>query len=195
MKTPAFIHSQRRRRQILGAMLAVLLVVSVLDHLGVFGFTDADRERFGFRDGMVVSAVDANTMEVDLPEEPHTQIRLSGVDCPLASAYYAAEVASHVQSHVVGKRVRVILDPNHRVRDHEGRLLAYLYFLPSGEMVNQMLLDAGMAYADLRLEHVLKHSFVEHEKKAAKARAGLWAGVTPEQMPEWRQRMTNSERN
>jgi endonuclease YncB( thermonuclease family) len=195
MKTPAFIHSQRRRRQILVASVAILLVVSVLDHLGVFGFTDSDRERFGFRDGMVVSALDSNTIEVDLLEVPHTLIRLAGVDCPLSSDYFGPQAATYVQSQVVGKRVRVILDPNHRVRDHEGRLLAYLYFLPSGEMVNQALIDAGLGYADLRLEHVLKHSFVEHEKKAAKSKTGLWAGVTPEQMPEWRQRMSNSNRN
>lgn len=192
MNTPAFLHSYRRRRQLIWGALGVLLIISILDHAGLFGFEGSDRDRYGFVDTTVVTAVDANTLEVDLPDssQPRTRIHLSGIDCPAAESYFGREAAAFVQSNVVGKRVRVILDPNHRLRDREGRLLAYLYFLPAGEMVNQQLVDRGFAYADLRFEHVMKHSFVEHEKRATKARTGLWAGVTPEQMPEWRRRMS-----
>ena len=191
MKVPGFLRSYRRRRQLIWGGLGVVVIVSALDHAGVFGFEGSDRERYGFKDAVVLRAVDSNTMEVDLVDgsEPHTRVRLWGVECPTADLYFGPESAEYIRRSFVGKRVRVILDPNHRVRDREGRLLAYLYLVDSGEQINGKLVDLGLAYADWRFEHVMKHSFSEHEKKAAKAKAGLWAKVTPEQMPEWRQRM------
>lgn len=67
-------------------------------------------------------------------------------------------------------------------------MLAYVYLTDSDLMLNEELIGCGFGYADLRFEHVWRQRFESQEKKARKARAGLWAGITPDQMPSWRQR-------
>jgi endonuclease YncB( thermonuclease family) len=39
----------------------------------------------------------------------------------------------------------------------------------------------------------MKFTFSEHEKRAMKTKVGLWAGVTPEQMPQWRNRQDKAK--
>ena len=53
---------------------------------------------------------------------------------------------------------------------------------------DQDLVETGHAYADVRFDHVYKQRFVALERRARKAGIGLWATVTPEQYPPWRQR-------
>jgi endonuclease YncB( thermonuclease family) len=88
----------------------------------------------------------------------------------------------------LGRQVRVVLSPT-KTRGKYGRLLAYVYLVPSEVMFNELLIEHGYAYADWRFAHPHKRRFKTIEKRAAKKGAGLWAEVTFEQKPEWRQRM------
>jgi endonuclease YncB( thermonuclease family) len=56
-------------------------------------------------------------------------------------------------------------------------------------MLNEDIIANGFGYADSRFPHVWKARFITLENRARKAKLGLWAGVTVDQMPEWRQRM------
>jgi micrococcal nuclease len=193
------IHTFLHRRRRLGAAAAVLLVVtlSVLDHAGFLGYRGSDRQRYQNAQATVVSAADGDTIDVDIPDghSKVTRIRLWGVDCPEIAhrdgdqnAYFGREAADFVRSQVVGRRVRLALEPRHDARDKYGRLLAYVYLEDDGQMLNELLIAQGLAYADTRFGHIFKKQFAELEDAAKKQKTGLWAGVKTEQMPAWRQR-------
>jgi micrococcal nuclease len=188
----------RRRRWITAGVLLGLGALSVLDHAGVFGYRGDDRQDYHGATATVTYAADGDTIDVDIPDGRRrvTRIRLWGVDCPETAhekgrqdAYFGRQATDFVRQEVVGRRVRLELEPNHRSRDKYGRLLAYVYLAETGQMLNEVLITRGLAYADRRFPHVFKHRFAGLEKKAVKHKAGLWAGVTPQQMPAWRQRM------
>jgi micrococcal nuclease len=189
-----------RRRRRLATAIAVLLVValSALDHAGVFGYRGGDRPRYQDAVAMIVHAADGDTFDVDISDGRRrvTRIRLWGVDCPEIAhrageqdAYFGREATEFVRSQVVGRRVRLALEPTRDPRDKYGRLLAYLYLEDDGQMLNELLIQRGLAYADRRFGHVFKNRFVQLERAAIRQQSGLWAGVKPEQMPRWRQRM------
>lgn len=180
------------------AVIAFVAVLSFMDHAGIFGYRGDDRSQYEGRVATITYAADGDTIDIDLPDgkRPVTRIRLWGVDCPEIAheegeedAYFGREATDFVRNKIVGQKVRLVFDPNRRPRDKFGRLLAYAYLVDSGEMLNELLIRRGFGYADRRFEHVYKHRFVQLDKKAMKALAGLWAEVTPEQMPAWRQRM------
>ncbi len=189
----------RRRKRALGWLAGLALVVLVmLDHAGAFGRMGDDRSRYDGAEANVNYAADGDTIDVDLPDGPRkvTRIRLWGVDCPEIAhgpaehdAYFGRQAAEFVRGRIVGRRVRLAFDPNRSPRDKYGRLLAYVYMADSGEMLNEGLIARGLGYADRRFAHVMKHRFVEREKLAIRDKVGLWAAVTGEQMPAWRQRM------
>ncbi len=188
----------RRRKLITILVLLVVGVVSAMDHAGVFGHRGGDRRTYHDVLATVTYAADGDTIDVDIPDGNRdvTRIRLWGVDCPEIAhgegepgAHFGREATDFVRGEIVGRRVRLVLDPNRRSRDKYGRLLAYVYLADTGELLNEMLVQRGLAYADRRFPHVFKRRFVSIEKKVIKQRIGLWAEVTPEQMPGWRQRM------
>jgi len=186
------------KRRLAIALVLVLLTLSALDHVGFFGFRGSDRVRYDDAIATVVYVADGDTFDINMPDgrRATTRIRLWGVDCPEIShdegvpdAHFGRESADFVQEHLTGRRVRIALDPNHTPRGKYGRLLAYVYLLDTDEMLNELLIAEGLAYADRRFKHALKHRFVKIEKKAMKDHIGLWEEVKPEQMPAWRQRM------
>ena len=186
------------KRRLAIALVLALLTLSALDHVGLFGFRGSDRVRYDDAIATVVYVADGDTFDINMPDgrRATTRIRLWGVDCPEIShdagepdAHFGRESADFVQEHLTGRRVRIALDPNHTPRGKYGRLLAYVYFEDTGEMLNELLIEEGLAYADRRFKHALKHRFVKIEKRAMKQRVGLWETVKPEQMPAWRQRM------
>ena len=190
------MYRYRRVRKL--TIIVAIIALSALDHAGVFGFLGDDRTRYADAVATVTYAADGDTLDIDIPDgdRPVTRVRLWGVDCPEIAhgpdetdAHFGLAAAAFVREHVVGRRVRLLLDPNRRPRDRFGRLLAYLHFADTGESINELLIDHGLAYADRRFAHVMKHRFVELEKLVMKSGTGLWAEVMPEQMPGWRQRM------
>jgi micrococcal nuclease len=143
----------------------------------------------------VARVVDGDTLDIEVPDhgKPVTRIRLWGVDTPetghgrMPLMHFGPEAKAFAQQTLEGRRVHVVLSPK-KSRGKYGRLLAYVFLERGGRMFNEMLLREGFAYADLRFKHHYDDRFQSIEKLARRANIGLWAEITPEQMPAWKQR-------
>ncbi len=75
---------------------------------------------------------------------------------------------------VKGKRVRLEFDRQRR--DRYGRLLAYVYLMKTGEMVNALMLKNGMAYVLLKKPNLkYKELFLKYQREAMQKRIGIWS--------------------
>ena len=130
----------------------------------------------------VVRVAEPGILEVDTPDGPRaaTCVRLWGVNAPSARGTSSAEAAawpdgfSIAGRELLGHRVRFELSPT-RTRDPEGRLLAYVYLVPEGECVNELLLGGGWARADARWPHPFAERYRTLEARAKRRGAGLWS--------------------
>ncbi len=179
----------------------VVAAISALDHAGVFGYAPAQGQHLDGAIVRVVRVIDGDTLDVadSSGDAPPTRVRLRGIDCPEIAhshgekdAYFGPQAAAFVEAWAEGRRVRLVLDPNRDRYDGYGRLLAYAYDAESGEMLNQLLIERGFAYADRRFRHMFRLAFERYEKHAARDCVGLWAEITPDRMPEWRQRFADA---
>lgn len=192
----------RRRKLILSLCLLAVATLSALDHAGVFGYASFGRDRYDGANVRIAHVVDGDTLDVK-PASGNgstTRVRLRGIDCPEiahaageADAFFGPEAVAFVRKWAAGRGVRLVFDPNRDRFDKYGRLLAYIYDAESGEMLNQMLIERGFAYADRRFAHMFRMGFEQCEKRAARERIGLWAEITPQQMPLWRQRYADED--
>jgi len=195
----------RRRRNII-AVICTLAVTAlcVLDHScvsrvinrpaqSVESQNSLDIQKYHGRQFSVVKVVDGDTLDIDIPDASHTRIRLWGVDTPetkdprTGPMYFGKEASDFAAKLAFGKQVTIFLEKDRKTRDKYHRLLAYIQ-LPDGTFLNEVLLSEGYAYADLRFKHGLYSKYKQLESVARSQKKGLWAGVTPEQMPKWRQK-------
>jgi micrococcal nuclease len=154
----------------------------------------ADLARYDHNAFRVTRVIDGDTVHLDAPDNGSriTKVRLLGIDAPeMGDAhrkpmYFAEEATKFARDLSLGKIVTVYLDEPAGSRDKYGRLLAYLQ-LPGGRFLNEELLQDGYAYADLRFRHSYYSKYKQLEAGARAVKAGLWAGITPDQMPAWRQ--------
>ncbi|MGD0597338.1 MAG: thermonuclease family protein [Sedimentisphaerales bacterium] len=160
-----------------------------------------DIPKYHGRQFTVVKVVDGDTLDIDIPDASadsgrnysHTRIRLWGVDTPetkdprTGPMYFGKEASDFATQKALGKQVTIYLEKEKNSRDKYHRLLAYIQ-LPDGKFLNEELLNEGYAYADLRFKHGLYNKYKQLESVARNQKKGLWAGVTPEQMPKWRQK-------
>jgi micrococcal nuclease len=172
------------------AVGAVLGGLVVADHLGWLGLHEGtDYERYHGQTLRCVKVVDGDTLDVDLRDGrwPHTRIRLWGVDTPETKKpdtpvqHFGPEASRFTRELCLGRDLRLELLPRD-TRGNFGRLLAYVY-LPDGRMLNRMLVAEGYAYADPRFDHRYRDEFRALMKQARDAGRGLWAEVTPEDLP------------
>ncbi len=144
---------------------------------------------------VVVKVVDGDTLDIDIPDGKysHTRIRLWGIDTPetkdprTGPMYFGKEASDFATKLALGKQVTIYLEKEKNSRDKYHRLLTYIK-LPDGTFLNEVLLNEGYAYADLRFKHGLYNKYKQLESVARSRKKGLWANVTPEQMPKWRQK-------
>lgn len=151
----------------------------------------------------VSRVVDGDTVDLDVPDlqqqRPTTRVRLWGVDTPekargkQQAMHFAEQATAFVVGQVQGKAVQVRLHPNKDTRGKYGRLLAYLVVPESHQVLNEMLVVTGHAYADRRFDHQHMDRYVQLEQTARRQRRGLWARATPEQWPAWRRRMVEPD--
>ena len=182
-----------RRRPIGLTLLILVTLAAVVARLHLSA--GADHDRYHNRVFRCVHVVDGDTIDIDSPDRPHrtTRIRLWGVDTPETARspqgemYFGPEASAFTKSRVENVDVRIVLAPD-QTRDKYGRLLAYVYFGDPPRMLNEEIVSQGYGYADTRFPHAWRERFKQLEERARKKRAGLWAGVTLEQMPPWRQR-------
>ena len=185
----------RGRHAVALALVALVAVALVCDRLGRRPGQGDDRSRYHDRTFRVARVVDGDTIDIEIPDrgKPFTRIRLWGVDAPeigrsgRAGDHFGAEATAFAEQTLAGRNVHVVLSPA-RTRGKYGRLLAYVYLERGGAMFNETLLEEGYAYADLRFDHHYYNQFKAIEQRARKAGRGLWAEVTHDEMPEWKQR-------
>jgi micrococcal nuclease len=124
---------------------------------------------------IVTRVVDGDTIVVTIGGKEY-RVRYIGVDTPESTTKqecYGREAARFNRSLVDGQTVRLERDVNET--DRFGRLLRYVY-LPSGEMVNEILVREGYALArsfppDVKYQERLRAA----EREARQAQRGLWA--------------------
>jgi micrococcal nuclease len=142
----------------------------------------------------VLRVIDGDTLHIDIPDrdDSKTKVRLLGIDAPeRANAgkpemYYARQATDFLKRIAEGQEVQVYLDERAGSRDKYGRLLAYIE-LPDGQFANERLLAEGCVYADRRFPHGCSQKYLRLENTARAQRVGLWAHVTPDQLPAWLQ--------
>ncbi len=160
-----------------------------------------DLERYHGRSFPVVRVVDGDTLHLGVADssENVTKVRLIGIDAPEMGfgtgerMYYAQEATAAAVRMALDQHVTVYLDQQAGNRDRYERLLAYIR-LPDGRFLNEELLSGGFVYADLRFKHGYFQKYRQLEASARALKKGLWARVTVDQMPQWRQkRVQNAE--
>ncbi len=136
--------------------------------------------------GQVTWVYDGDTIEV----ENNGRIRLLGIDCPEMEAsdrdrFYqyqlkikpsilrdvAQQATDFVIRHSRNQIVSLKLDRERT--DPYGRTLAYVY-LPDGRLLNQLLLEEGLAAVFRRADFELKDQFMAAEARARNNKRGLW---------------------
>ena len=202
---PTYAMSRRRRSSVIFLSLLVAAIFIWLDH-SPFGCRwqqqpktqqqakARDFEKYHTKTFTVINIVDGDTIDIDIPDGryEHTRIRLWGVDTPetkhpkIGQMYFGPEAAEFTKKLTLGKKVTIYLE-EHRTRGYYGRLLAYVQ-LPDDRFLNGVLLSDGFAYADIRFRHSFYHKYKQIESAAHSQKKGLWEKVTPEQMPQWRQK-------
>ena len=151
----------------------------------------ADRQKYHTGTFTVINVVDGDTLDINASDgrSGHTRIRLLGIDAPekttaSGAMYFASEATEYAKKTVLGKQVEIYLDETGNTRGKYGRLLAYVK-LPEGGFLNEILLNEGFAYADLRFRHSLYNKYKRLESRARSGKKGLWQNVNPDQYPEW----------
>ena len=185
----------RGTRVVLLVALTVLLTAGLLERVWLRRPPGNDHTRYHNRSFKAVRVLDGDTLDIDVPdgEHPTTRVRLWGVDAPeLAhdgepTAHFGPEAHAFAERLLDGRRVHIVLAPE-QTRGLYGRLLAYVFLERGGRMFNEMLLEEGYAYADLRFDHIYRQQFIQADRHARRAGSGLWQDVTLEDMPEWKQR-------
>ena len=199
-RQPAILDSitlppRRCRYAVVVVIVALAAVAVVCERTGRGPGQGDDQSRYHDRTFRVARVVDGDTLDIEIPDrdKPFTRIRLWGIDAPEVGRgggvgdHFGAEATAFAEQTLAGGDVHVVLSPK-RARGKYGRLLAYVYLERGGSMFNEMLLEEGYAYADLRFDHHYYNQFKTIEKRARKAGRGLWADITLDNMPEWKQR-------
>lgn len=185
-------------KALLGTALVLVIVWARSTRTPVAG---DDQARYHDRTFRVARIIDGDTLDIDVPDrdKPVTRIRLWGVDSPETGdgpkplMHFGLEAKAYAKDTLTGRTVHVVLSPE-RTRGKYGRLLAYVFLKRGERMFNEMLLEEGYAYADLRFPHHYFDRFKQIEKQARKDGRGLWADVTPDKMPSWKQRFERASR-
>ncbi len=186
---------RRTRRALIALVFGLLAVGAVCERSSQPAIQGDDHSRYHDRSFRVARVIDGDTLDIASPDGVNevTRIRLWGVDSPEVGQdprqvmYFGSEASEYAKQTLSGKTVHVVLSPR-RTRGKYGRLLAYVYLDRGGPMFNELLLEDGYAYADLRFDHHYYDQFKAIEKRAQRAGRGLWAEVTVDKMPEWKQR-------
>ncbi len=184
-----------RRRVLVVLVVAVVACVVVCKRSVNAPPRGGDWAHYHDKTFRVTRVVDGDTLDINVPDrdKPVTRVRLWGVDTPEVAhgrqkeMHFGPEAEEFARSTLLDRDVHIVLT-RRRTRGKFGRLLAYVFLKRGERMFNEMLIEEGYAYADLRFDHPYYKQFKAMEKRARRVGVGLWANVKLEQMPAWKQR-------
>jgi micrococcal nuclease len=171
------------RALVVAALLAAgaLLSSDLRRELGLGG---ASGDEPGARTGQVVRVVDGDTIRVRVGDREE-RVRYIGVDTPESARpgtpveCFARRAAAENARLVDGRRVR--LEPDAEARDRYGRLLAYVFRVEDGRMVNESLVRGGYAVPLTIAPNDRYAERFEHAAGEARgSRRGLWGACERE---------------
>jgi len=130
------------------------------------------------RKARVIAVVDGDTIGVLISGFYERRVRYIGIDAPeMRRDCFASEATAFNRQLVLGKDVALERDVSDT--DRFGRLLRYVY-LPTGEMVNELLVRGGYAVArHYPPDTKYRARFEAAERQAQQANAGLWGACRP----------------
>lgn len=126
----------------------------------------------------VLDDIDGDTIKVQINGREET-VRFLGVDTPETKdprkgvQCYGRAASHYTKSMVMGKAVRLVIDPLEGERDMFGRLLRYVY-LESGASLNSLLVSGGYAFAYEKYPTTQTAKFKLLEADARTLKKGLW---------------------
>lgn len=134
-----------------------------------------------FEDAIVTDVIDGDTLAVTIGGAPF-KLRYIGMDAPergqpkLVAQCFAVQATEANRALVSGQTLKLERDKSNT--DRYKRLLRYAY-LPDGRMVNEVLVQAGAAFAKMYKPDV-KYAgrFAQAQTAAQAAKLGLWASCS-----------------
>ncbi len=136
-----------------------------------------DWSRFNHQTAKVNSAEALNSLQITTASGYTDTITLLGIQ--------AADTAQPwLKDHVIGQKVTLLLEAP-QTRDRSGHLRAFAFL--DNENLSVALVKAGLAYVDRREKTEMDGLLDPAESESRKKKRGLWATVTFDQMPAWRQ--------
>lgn len=177
--------------------MQIVLAIVIVGALGYGRFGPRaeypfDWKRFDHARGNVIEIIDGDTLvvEVVIGNKPVRQrVKLIGIDAPDRDAYWGDRAIAYARARSTRAPVILRLDEI-ETRDAQGDLLAYVW-LAENDMLNDALVRDGQAFSDRVRTYQLSSLFQASEGTAARARRGMWKGITQEQMPVWRLKWMN----
>ena len=150
-----------------------------------------DYRKYNGKTFQVINVVDGDTFDINVPDNDrkYTRIRLWGVDTPETKnektgvMYYGPQACEFAKEILLGKKVKMLLSET-KTRGKYYRLLAYVQ-IHDDRIFNEELIKEGLAYADLRFEHLYFYKYQQLESLARKNKKGLWENVRFDQLPQW----------
>lgn len=127
----------------------------------------------------VSSVIDGDTFKVKI-EKGIITVRMLGINTPetldprRTIECFGLEASMETRQLLIGKNVRLNLNPKRETKDKYGRYLAYVY-RDDGLFVNQELLAGGYAREyTYGSAYLFQEEFRAIEKKAKSEQKGLW---------------------
>jgi endonuclease YncB( thermonuclease family) len=126
---------------------------------------------------VVIQVKDGDSIVVTYGEE----VRLSHIDAPEWNQPWGDQARERVKELTRGVRVRLKC----KGKDRYGRTLAEV-ILPDGRILNQVLVEEGLAWHYRRYSNDRYYQQLEFEARAKKR--GLWSDPDPKAPWEWRRK-------
>jgi len=174
--------SQRRlltKKNITLLSTAVVAIIAALNQSGALPQNVADSAKQN-QPGLysVVRFIDGDTIAVDMNGKTES-VRMIGIDTPETHKpnspvqCYGPAASAYTKNIIGQQKVRLEADSKNTNRDRYDRLLRYVY-LPDGRLIAKELISHGYGFAYTQFPFSKTEEFVDAEKSAEQAKAGLW---------------------
>ncbi len=169
------LHPVLRRRRALRltafAVLLALLIISILDHAGVFGYRGNDRLNFENHSCHIIRASDIDDIALCTARGDEAAVQLIGVSFNDLGADGRSALKRAVTQLLLNQNVTLKFEPPQTRVDH--RLLAYVY-LSESELLQTRLLKEGLLEVDQSKCRLMPY-FEAAQEDARHHKRGIWS--------------------